>query len=134
VGGGGGDIIKGAGGNDVIDGGIGSDAVDFTDKAVAGTLMLSGPADAIATVGGIAEDTVRNVENIFGGSAADILTGDGSNNLIRGGGGADILDGGTGLDTADYRDKTTAVVVTLDGANAVIVRVNGVNEDSIRNF
>ncbi|WP_026622959.1 Ca2+-binding RTX toxin-like protein (plasmid) [Ensifer sp. WSM1721] len=134
VGGAGGDLLKGGGGLDVIDGGIGSDTIDFSDKTVAVVLALAGAADAIATVGGVAEDTARNIENIFGGAGADVLTGDGASNTLRGGRGADTLDGGAGEDTADFRDKTTSVALTLDGANAVTVRVNGVNEDTIRNF
>ncbi|PDT46718.1 beta strand repeat-containing protein [Sinorhizobium fredii] len=134
IGGAGGDLLKGGGGLDVIDGGIGSDTIDFSDKTAAVVLALAGAVDAIATVGGVAEDTVRNVENIFGGTGADLLTGDGASNTLRGGGGADTLDGGAGVDTADYRDKTTSVVLALDGANAVTVKVNGVNEDTIRNF
>jgi Ca2+-binding RTX toxin-like protein len=134
LGGGGGDILKGGGGLDVIDGGTGSDTIDFGDKTAAVVLTLAGAADAIATVGGVAEDTVRNIESIFGGTGADVLTGDGGNNTIRGGGGADSLDGGAGVDTADYRDKTKSVVATLNGANAVTVKVGGVNEDTIWNF
>ncbi|NRP73101.1 Bifunctional hemolysin/adenylate cyclase [Ensifer psoraleae] len=134
VGGAGDDLLKGGGGLDVIDGGIGSDTIDFGDKTAAIVLTLAGAANAIATVGGVAEDTVRNIENIFGGAGADELTGDGGINTLRGGGGTDSLDGGAGVDTADYRDKTRSVVATLDGANATTVRVNGVNEDTIRNF
>jgi len=133
IGGAGDDLLKGGGGLDVIDGGVGSDTIDLSDKTAAIVLTL-GAASAIATVGGVDEDTVRNIENIFGGAAADVLTGDGGSNTLRGGGGADTLDGGAGVDTADYRDKTRSVVLTLDGANAVIVKVDGANEDTIRNF
>ncbi|MDW9458613.1 calcium-binding protein [Sinorhizobium meliloti] len=134
LGGGGGDILKGGGGQDTIDGGAGSDTADFSDKTGGVVLTLAGAAGAIATVGGVAEDTVRNIENIFSGAGADVLTGDAGNNTIRGGAGADSLDGGAGADTADYRDKTQSVVVTLDGATPVAVKVAGVIEDTIRNF
>jgi Ca2+-binding RTX toxin-like protein len=134
LGGGGGDILKGGGGQDTIDGGAGSDTADFRDKTAGIVLTLAGAANAIATVGGLAEDTVRNIENIFGGAGADVLTGDGNSNTIRGGAGADRLDGGTGVDTVDYRDKTKSVSVTLDGANPMTVKVGGVIEDTISNF
>ncbi|MGK9259421.1 calcium-binding protein [Sinorhizobium meliloti] len=134
LGGGGGDILKGGGGQDTIDGGAGSDTADFSDKTAGVVLTLAGAANAIATVGGVAEDTIRNIENIFGGAGADVLTGDAGNNTIRGGAGTDSLDGGAGVDTADFRDKTKSVVVTLDGANPVTVKVGGVIEDTIRNF
>jgi Ca2+-binding RTX toxin-like protein len=133
-GGGGGDLLKGGGGQDVIDGGVGSDTVDYSDKIVGVVLTLAGAANAIATVGGLGEDTVRNIENIFGGAGADVLTGDANSNTIRGGKGADTLDGSAGADTADYRDMTKSVVVTLDGANFAAVKVGGVIEDMIRNF
>ncbi|WP_027998190.1 beta strand repeat-containing protein [Sinorhizobium arboris] len=134
IGGGGGDLLKGGGGQDIIDGGAGSDTADFSDKTAGVVLTLAGAANAIATVGGVAEDTIRNIENIFGGAGADVLTGDGGSNTIRGGAGADTLDGGAGVDTADFRDKTKSVVVTLDGSNFASVRVGGVTEDMIRNF
>ncbi|MDX0692912.1 hemolysin type calcium-binding protein [Sinorhizobium medicae] len=134
LGGGGGDILKGGAGQDAIDGGSGSDTIDFGDKTAAVVLTLAGVANTTATVGGVAEDTVRNIENIFGGAGADVLTGDGNSNTIRGSAGADGLDGGAGVDTADYRDKVTSVVVTLSGANAAVVKVGGLNEDTIRNF
>ena len=68
-------------------------------------------------IGGVAEDTIRNIERVYGGSGDDTLTGDGKANLFHGGGGEDTLDGGGGSDIADYRDKTVAVAVTLKGAS-----------------
>jgi serralysin len=50
------------------------------------------------TVGGVSEDTIRNVENLAGGSAADKLTGDSLANLLEGNGGGDTLKGGAGND------------------------------------
>jgi Ca2+-binding RTX toxin-like protein len=134
LGGSGADLLRGGGGQDVIDGGIGSDTIDFRDKTAGVVLVLAGAANAIATIGGVAEDTVRNIEHIFGGSAADTLTGDNNSNTIRGGAGADSLDGGAGMDTADYRDQIKSVVVTLDGANPATVRLGGLVEDTIRNI
>ena len=134
TGGAGGDILKGGLGADFLDGGIGSDTADFSDKSSSVAVTLDGSNDAVAAVGGVAEDVIRNIENVFGGTGADLFTGDGLANLIRGGAGADILDGGGGADTVDYRDKTLAVVATLNGAADAIVRIGGVNEDTIRNF
>lgn len=71
-------------------------------------VKLNGAGNAIVTVGGVAEDTIRNIENIGGGAASDTLIGDGlantlsgggGNDLLKGGGGADILTGGSGVDT-----------------------------------
>jgi Ca2+-binding RTX toxin-like protein len=134
TGGGGGDILKGGLGSDILDGGIGSDTADFSDKTASVVVTLNGSNNAVATVGGVAEDTLRNIENIFGGAGADALTGDGLANILRGGGAADVLDGGAGVDTADYREKTVSVIATLNGAADAVVKIGGVNEDTIRNF
>jgi Ca2+-binding RTX toxin-like protein len=134
TGGGGGDILKGGLGSDILDGGIGSDTADFSDKTASVVVALNGSNNAVATVGGVAEDTLRNIENIFGGAGADTLTGDGLANILRGGGAADLLDGGAGVDTADYREKTVSVVATLNGAADAVVKIGGVNEDTIRNI
>ncbi|WP_162245457.1 calcium-binding protein, partial [Methylobacterium sp. Leaf466] len=112
----------------------GNDTADYRDKTTAVVVTLNGATGVTASIGGVAEDTLQNIENIFSGAAADTLTGDGLANLFRGGLGADTLNGGVGLDTADYGDKTTAVVVTLNGAMAVNVIVGGAAEDTIQNI
>ena len=71
-------------------------------------MTLNGATNAIVTVGGVAEDTIRNIENVQGGSGNDVLIGDGlanelcglgGNDILRGGAGNDVLDGGTGTRT-----------------------------------
>ncbi len=132
------DILKGAGGKDLLDGGIGRDTALYTDKAGPVVVALKGAANATVTVGGIVEDTIRNIENVTGGRGADTLTGNGlanvlnggaGNDIIRGGGGADTLIGGrgndflngnTGKDTVDYSKDaasggTSGVIVNLLG-------------------
>jgi Ca2+-binding RTX toxin-like protein len=133
-GGAGNDLLKGGAGADALDGGAGSDWADYRDKAVSVTVALMGATNAVVTVGGVAEDTIRNIEYIAGGWGADRLTGDGTANLFRGGAGADTLDGGAGSDTADYTDQAGAVSVTLNGANYATVSVGGAAEDAIRNI
>ena len=106
---GGNDLIQGLGGPDTIDGGTGFDTVSYVEKtgAIAVTLV-SGGATAVVTVNGVSEDTVRNVENVTGGSGNDSLTGDGNINvltgndggdLLKGGGSNDVLNGGNGADS-----------------------------------
>jgi Ca2+-binding RTX toxin-like protein len=142
-GGRGADLLKGGAGNDTLDGGAGVDKADYTDKTAAVVVTLNGAANATVTVGGVAEDTIRNIENVTGGTAGDTLTGDalsnvlaggGGNDTLRGGGAKDVLDGGAGNDTATYSDKTAAVVVTLNGAANATVKIGGVAEDTIRNI
>ena len=96
-------------------------------------------------VGGVAEDTIRNIENVQGGSGNDTLTGDGLANELRGTwrqrhpagrrrqrrAGRRRRHRRTGRTTVD---KTAAVSVTLNGATNAIVTVGGVAEDTIRNI
>ncbi len=137
------DVLKGDAGADVLDGGAGADSADYRDRGVAVVVTLNGAINAVVTIGGVAEDIVRNVEQVYGGSAGDILTGGvtgnflngfNGNDVLKGGGGNDALLGSIGLDTADYRDKTQAVSVTLNANSAVILSVGGVAEDTISNI
>ena len=128
------DTLRGGLGNDTLDGGTGVDWADYRDKTSAVVVTLNGATNATVTVGGVNEDTIKNIEKVLGGTAADTLTGDTLSNTFRGGGGADILNGQGGVDTADYSDKTAAVSVTLNGSTNATVKVGGVNEDTIKNF
>lgn len=106
---GGDDLLKGAAGKDWLDGGVGShDAADYAEKAAAVEVKLDGSTWVSVKVNGIGEDTIRNIENIAGGSGSDKLTGDNvatllkgnaGNDLLLGAGGADTLTGGWGNDT-----------------------------------
>lgn len=116
------DLLRGGHGNDVLDGGLGSDLADYSDKTVAVKATLAGVADATVKVGGIVEDTIRNIESIRGGSGDDALVGDGLANelfglagddLLRGGAGNDRLAGGDGTDTASYAGSKAGVTVSL---------------------
>jgi len=134
VGGDGDDLLKGGAGRDVLDGGAGMDTADYGDKTVSVLVTLSGATNAAVRIDGIIEDTIRDIENVMGGSGADTLTGDSRDNIFRGGLGADMLNGGAGVDTADYSEKKVSVSVTLNGATNSSVTVNGVVEDTIRNI
>ncbi len=127
-------VFRGGAGNDSLDGNAGSDTADYSDKTASVVVTLNGSSDATVTVGGVVEDTVRNIENLLGGSGNDTLTGDGLDNVFKGGAGNDVLDGAGGSDTADYSDKTASVVVSLNGASDVTVTIGGVAEDTIRNI
>jgi hypothetical protein len=131
---GGDDTLKGYGGQDELDGGMGSDTADYSDKTVDVVVTLNGGTDTTVMVASNPEDTIRNIENLIGGSVADTLTGDSLDNVFRGGPGVDTLDGAGGLDTADYGDKISKVSVVLDGANPVVVAVGNVAEDLISNI
>ena len=137
------DLLQGGAGIDTLDGGDGEDTADYSDKTAAVEVTLNSSSDAIVMVGGIDEDTVKNIENITSGSGDDSLIGDVNANKINsgagddflsGGAGKDQLDGDSGVDTADYSDKTYKVEVTLNVSKSSTVKANGIAEDSIKNI
>jgi Ca2+-binding RTX toxin-like protein len=128
------DILAGEGGNDFLNGNNGMDTADYSEKTLGITVVLNGGNNVNVKVGTVNEDTIREIESIWGGKGADNLTGDGNMNTFRGNAGKDVLNGGANSDTADYSDKTAAVTVTLNAATAVGVKVGAAVEDSIRNI
>jgi len=133
-------ILRGGAGNDVLDGAAGLDTADYSDKTAAVEVTLAGATAVNVLVGGIAEDTIRNIEGVIGGAGNDVLTGDALANRLTGGGGSDILaaaagndsldggdgddwleaglgddtmDGGAGIDTANYGSAAAGVTVSL---------------------
>ena len=95
-------------GSDTLDGGAGFDTADYT-LTTAGVTVFTGPHTVVTgfttgTADGseIGHDTLRNIENVNGGSGPDTITGDAGANRIRGGGGTDAIEGNLGIDTADY--------------------------------
>jgi Ca2+-binding RTX toxin-like protein len=137
---GGDDNFVGAGGVDVIDGGAGTDTASYNGTVVPVHITLNGSAFARVRLGGAAEDLIRNVENVTGGSGADVLRGDGlgnqligngGNDTLRGAGGIDFLDGSGGIDTVDCSDKTAALRITLGDALVGTVKVGGVTEETL---
>ncbi len=127
--------FRGNGGIDVIDGNGGNDFADFFDKAAQVVVTLAaGGAQVQAIVGGMNEDFLTEIENLRGGSVADTFTGNELDNVFRGRGGIDVLNGAAGNDTADFRDKSQAVVVTLNGDLQVQAIVGGMNEDFLTDF
>jgi Ca2+-binding RTX toxin-like protein len=136
------DILKGGAGRDFLDGGTDFDTADYTDKTLGVAVNLSGATPVAVLIGGVAEDTIVNIEAVNGGSGNDTLRGDsganyffsgGGNDLMQGLGGIDYFDGGTGVDLVTYAGQNVAVTVALNGANWVDAAVNGINEDFIRN-
>jgi len=92
-------LFTGGPGRDTLDGGAGSDTASYAEKTGAVIVTLSGATNALVTVGGRIEDTLRNIENVLGGKGNDVLTGDELANSLRGGSGADTLSGGLAVDT-----------------------------------
>ncbi|MDY0328369.1 MAG: hypothetical protein RBR07_08990, partial [Arcobacteraceae bacterium] len=112
---------------DEIDGGIGTDFVsfDFGDS----TSVILDLADGGIQNTGKGRVQIVNVENVEGGSGADRLYGNSSDNVIEGGigddtlfgrGGNNTLDGGADTDTADYSG--------VDSVNGIITNLNLLTE------
>lgn len=102
-GGDGNDILVGGTGADALHGGLGIDTADFTGQTAALTIDL-----AVQTVIGITGNVISGIENVIGGTGADILRGNDIANRLEGGagddtlegrGGDDMLVGGDGVDT-----------------------------------
>ena len=124
AGGGGGDVFVASPGDGADDyhGGPGRDTLEYFRFSTPVTVSL----DNVANDGAVGErDQVRsNVENLFGGSAADTSTsfgafsqldGRGGNDMLLGGSGPDTLSGGPGSDTLDAGSGGD-VVFARDGA------------------
>ena len=106
TGGSGNDTLQGGAGNDPLIGGAGVDIADYSTATTAITVSLA--VTIAQNTGGAGSDTLSGIEGLVGGTAADSLTGNDSDNLIWGkagndtlvgAGGADQLRGGDGLDT-----------------------------------
>jgi Ca2+-binding RTX toxin-like protein len=96
-GGAGNDRIYGGAGNDRIDGGAGNDTVSYEDDPYSVDVNLDrGTARGSQHVSG--NDTLKNIENVLGGSGNDTITGNSANNTLLGGSGDDVIDGGAGND------------------------------------
>lgn len=116
--------------SDRLNGGLGSDTASFAGFVAGVTATLNGAVDGTASVGGNQIATLRSIENLAGGSGADILTGDGNDNVIEGGLGDDTLVGGLGNDTLRFTGST-AVTVNLATLTA---QATGWGNDTITGF
>ncbi|MBS2013904.1 MAG: calcium-binding protein [Deltaproteobacteria bacterium] len=90
-----------ADGNDTISGGLGVDLVTYASRTADITAALDGTT-ASGDIGNSEADILgTDVENLYGGSGADTLTGNASANEIVGGAGNDTISGGAGDDTLE---------------------------------
>lgn len=131
------DSISFSAGADIIYGGLGNDTYDISAQSADFTINL---ITGSVQVGGVASDSVYEIENVIGGSGDDVITGDGNDNNISGGAGDDrivgsagndVLDGGAGANTIDYSGETASVNVNLTTNSATGA---GIGTDSITNF
>lgn len=104
LGGNGDDILFGGDGDDVLDGGFGTNRLDGgagSDLLIAasGHRLVANLALGTADTNGT--NTLVSIENLTGGSLADMLIGDDAANRLLGMGGSDTLSGGGGSDYLD---------------------------------
>jgi hypothetical protein len=140
------DLLRGGLGADVLKGGLGVDTADFSDKTSWLRVDLNLGAASVASVAGRAEDSLISIENVIGGSAADVINGDSARNQLFGGagndqlqgmGGDDVLDGGLGNDKlvgGDGADLLSggAGADTLEGGAGVDRLYGGSDNDVFR--
>jgi Ca2+-binding RTX toxin-like protein len=127
------DTLRGGAGADTLNGGNGSDFANYQGSATAVTVNL---LTGVHSGGDAAGDVLNSIENLYGSSFDDNLTGDNGRNIIGGELGNDILVGNAGddslsgeagndnLDGGDGNDR----LVGGDGAD---VANGGANTDSI---
>jgi Ca2+-binding RTX toxin-like protein len=105
------DVLNGADGDDTVQGGAGNDAVNGgAGTDVADYLTAAGPVVAnlnTGTTSGQGNDTLADIENLYGspfndtlrGNAnANVINGRQGNDTIQGNGGDDLINGGSGND------------------------------------
>jgi Ca2+-binding RTX toxin-like protein len=100
-GGAGNDVMQGGLGNDTFVGGAGFDTASYADRTSVVKVSLDSTRLWVAGQNGEAgeNDAIpSDVENLTGGSGADMLRGNASANMIRGGAGADTIEGAAGND------------------------------------
>lgn len=121
-------------GLDTLDGGAGNDVASFAGYAGVVVAELNGASDVIATVDGVNQAVLRNIEGVAGGAGNDRLIGDARANVLRGAGGSDELSGGEGDDSLDGGAGDDLLLggggsdtAVFSGATAVTVdlRING---------
>lgn len=103
-GGDGDDTLKGDDGDDLLDGGRGTNRLD--GGAGTDTAVFSGAAGLVLSLSLTGQQqsgqglvTLKSVENLTGGTGADLLSGDSLANRLDGGNGHDTLRGGGGSDS-----------------------------------
>lgn len=90
------DTLLGGAGNDALDGGAGTDTASFASGSVAVRVSLA--ISGAQATGGSGIDTLTEIENLTGGTGADLLVGNDGANVLDGAGGADQLAGGAEAD------------------------------------
>jgi Ca2+-binding RTX toxin-like protein len=133
TGGDGDDVLRGGAGADVLNGGNGLDQANYQGSAAAVSVDLLAHT---ASGGDAAGDTLTGIENLYGSSNADQLTGDNARNVIggelgndtlAGNGGDDSLSGEGGNDNLSGGDGADRLV----GGDGIDTIHGGIGNDSV---
>ena len=108
------DVLNGGPDADELSGGGGADSSSYLGRTGAMSVDLDGAAGDDGEAGE-GDTTMADVENLVGGSGADVLTGNGSDNILDGGLGGDQLNGLGGSDTVIYDGSLTSKVLYSGG-------------------
>lgn len=97
------DSLLGGSHDDKLDGGLGDDTLDGgtgVDQAIYHGLTSGVEVDlALGTAaGGAGNDTLLNIENVYGSAYADVIHGNAGDNVLEGSLGNDTVDGDAGRD------------------------------------
>jgi Ca2+-binding RTX toxin-like protein len=116
------DLFVGGTGDDAYDGGPGRDAIDFGRSRTPITADLE-----VGTVTGEGADTVTGIEDLYGSTKPDAMTGDDSPNYLNGRTSADIIAGGGGNDILVGLKGEDS----LDGGDADDMIYDGEHNDAV---
>jgi Ca2+-binding RTX toxin-like protein len=110
----------------IYDGGTGNlrDTVDFSNLTASLTIDLRTPSSGL--VGGTSI-TIKNFENVIGGSGDDYIYAEAKDNTVN------AFDGGAGSNTADYSNYSANLAVDFGNATAT-VGGSGNNADTLTNI
>ena len=109
-------------GNDVIDGGSDIDTIDYSaidnsDNNLSSdgiNVILNTSSQSSVFVNNIAQDSIKNIENVIGTQNSDTIIGDSNVNILDGQSGDDILDGQGGNDTLFGKDGNDTLLGNQD--------------------
>jgi Ca2+-binding RTX toxin-like protein len=85
-----------------FDGNSGNNTMDYSNANAAQsiTVTLDGANFRDVIIGnGTVTDSIKNIQNVYGGAGNDTIIGDGNSNILKGGAGADIIKGIAGLNS-----------------------------------
>jgi Ca2+-binding RTX toxin-like protein len=124
------DLLTGGGGADQLFGGAGSDTAAYRGSAAGVTASLALASSNTKDAKG---DVYTSIENLWGSSFDDRLTGDAGANALTGGAGRDTLNGGGSRDvlTGGVGRDTFVFDAKLGAANADRIADFTVRDDTI---